>query len=145
MAATEKMAEIDLDKEMENGTVKSRTLMGMEIPYVEVNGYWLPAMSAPETEPDFRLTPWGEEHLAWLEENQELRKVNLLTSGTLADYLTNIQNEAEELMEITMAQMAKAEGVTEELKKQNQMEWVRKMESIQARAREIVRAEVIYQ
>lgn len=143
--AEENMVEIDLEKETAQGKVKTRTISGMKIPYVEVNGYWLPALSAPEQDDDFHLTHWGEEHLAWLEENQELREVNLITSGMMADYLTNIQNEAEKRMEITMAQMAKAEGVTEELKKQDQMEWVRRMEGIQARAREIVRAEVIYQ
>lgn len=143
--ATEKMVRIDLEEEAKKGNVMYRTLMGMEVPYVNVNGYWLPALKYPEPKREFHLNHWGQEHMQWMEENQPLRQVNLRTTGTLLDYLMDIQEQAESLMNSTIKALAEQEEVTEELKQRDPMKWVARMEGIQMRAREIVHAEVIYQ
>ena len=69
---------------------------------------------------------------------------SLLTSGKLNSYLTDIDKEAEELFSRLVNQMAEREGVTEQLKAKNQMEWVRRMNNIRNRAMEIVYTKVIY-
>ena len=68
----------------------------------------------------------------------------LLLSGKLKEHLLMIQEQAEERFDLLIEQMAKQEGVTEQLKAQNQMLWVRRMNNIRARAEEIVREEIIY-
>ena len=73
-----------------------------------------------------------------------MRYYNLLTSGKLNRYLADIDHQAEELFSQLVSQMAAAEGVTETLKASDQMEWVRRMNSIQNRAGEIVESELIY-
>ena len=83
--------------------------------------------------------------MRYLEEQEPLRRTNLATSGELPNYLTELQNQAENMMEGIVEHLIQQEGVTEELKRQDQMEWVRRMESIQNRAREVVMAEVICQ
>ena len=83
--------------------------------------------------------------MRYLEEQEPLRRANLATSGELPNYLTELQNQAENMMEGIVEHLIQQEGVTEELKRQDQMEWVRRMESIQNRAREVVMAEVICQ
>ena len=68
----------------------------------------------------------------------------LLLSGKLKEHLLMIQEQAEERFDLLVEQMAKQEGVTEQLKAQDQMLWVRRMNNIRARAEEIVREEIIY-
>jgi hypothetical protein len=68
----------------------------------------------------------------------------LLLSGELKKHLLTIQEQAEERFDLLVEQMARQEGVTEQMKEQNQMLWVQKMNNIQARAEEIVREEIIY-
>ena len=71
--------------------------------------------------------------------------LNLLTSGKLNSYLADIEEQAQERFERIVEQMKQAQGITEQLKAENQMEWVGRMNNIQACAREIVDNEVIYQ
>ena len=132
--------EIDL----EQVPTKVRVVHGREIRYILVNGYWIPALKYPEPEKEFHMDMWGSSHMEWLEENDPLRRVNLITTGTLPDYLTELQERAWNLMEYLTKRMAEQEGVTEELKRRDQMEWVGRMNNIQARARELVFHEVIY-
>ena len=73
-----------------------------------------------------------------------MRYANLLTSGTLNAYLADIDRQAEEFFLRLVKQMADAEGITEKLKATDQMEWVRRMNSIRDRATEIVNAELIF-
>ena len=122
-----------------------RVVNGREIHYQMVNGYWLPALEYPEPKQEFQLNMWGRAHMRYLEEQEPLRRTNLATSGELPDYLMDLQNQAEAVMEGIVERLMKQEGVTEELKRQDQMEWVRRMESIQNRAREAVMEEVICQ
>ena len=87
---------------------------------------------------------WGLRHLRWLKQNRRVTYTNLLTTGRLYDYLREIDAQANEQIDTLITQMAKAEGVTEQLKAENQMEWVRRMNSIRNRAEEIVSDELIY-
>lgn len=87
---------------------------------------------------------WGQRHLLWLKQNRRVTYTNLLTSGELYDYLRAIDDQASGQLDTLIAQMARAEGVTEQLKDENQMEWVRRMNNIRNRAEEIVSDEFIY-
>ena len=87
---------------------------------------------------------WGQRHLRWLKQNRRVTYTNLLTTGKLYDYLREIDAQASGQLNVLITQMAGAEGVTEQLKAENQLEWVRRMNSIRNRAEEIVSDEFIY-
>lgn len=87
---------------------------------------------------------WGQRHLRWLKQNRRVTYTILLTTGRLYDYLQEIDTQANEQFELLIRQMAKAEGITERMKAKNQMEWVRRTESIWSRAEEIISSELIY-
>ncbi len=70
---------------------------------------------------------WGQRHLRWLKQNRRVTYTNLLTTGRLYDYLQDIDTQANEQLASLIRQMANAEGVTEQMKAENQMEWVRRM------------------
>ena len=86
---------------------------------------------------------WGQRHLRYLKEYRRGIYLNLLTSGRLNDYLADIEEQAQERFERVVEQMKQAQGITEQLKAENQMEWVARMNNIQACAREIVEKEII--
>ena len=86
---------------------------------------------------------WGQRHLRWLKQNRRVTYINLLTTGRLYDYLQDIDTQANEQLELLIGQMAKAEGVTNQMKAEKQMEWVRRMNSIRSRAEEIVFNEIV--
>ena len=87
---------------------------------------------------------WGQRHLRWLKRNRRVTFTNLLTTGKLYDYLREIDAQASGQLDVLITQMARAEGVTEQLKDENQMEWVRRMNYIRNRAEEMVLHEVVY-
>lgn len=86
---------------------------------------------------------WGQRHLRWTKQNWRVTYINLLTTGKLYDYLYDIDTQANEQLELLIRQMAKAEGVTEQMKTENQMEWVRRMNSIRSRAEEVTCNEIV--
>ena len=87
---------------------------------------------------------WGQRHLRWLQQNRRVTYTNLLTTGILYDYLQAIDTHANEQLELLIRQLAENDGITEPLKAENQMEWVRRMNSIRNRAEEIVLNELIF-
>ena len=87
---------------------------------------------------------WGQRHLRWLKQNQRVTYSNLLTAGKLYDYLREIDIQASEQLDLIIRQMVMAEGITEQLKAENPLEWVRRMNSIRNWAEEIVSDELIY-
>ena len=87
---------------------------------------------------------WGQRHRRYLKEHRRASYATLLTSGKLNSYLADIDRQAEELFLRLVKQMAEMEGVTEQLKADNQMEWVGRMNNIRSRAMEIVNSELIY-
>lgn len=87
---------------------------------------------------------WGQRHLCWLKRNRRVTYTNLLTTGRLYDYLQEIDTQATERLELLIRQMAETEGITEQLKAEDQMEWVRRMNNIRSRTEEIVLYELIF-
>ena len=85
---------------------------------------------------------WGQRHLRWLKRNGRVTYTNLLTTGRLNDYLQEIDTQANEQFGLLIRQMVKTEGVTEQMKAGNQMEWVRQMNNISQRAAELVISEM---
>lgn len=112
--------------------------------WYELQGdYYLPCLKLPEEE-QVHIGIWGQRHRRYLKEHRRVRYADLLTSGKLNDYLADIDKQTEEMFEQLVKQMAEREGVTEQLKAVNSMEWVRKMNSIRGRAVEITNSELIY-
>lgn len=110
--------------------------------YELVGDYYLIA-GDDEPEENQPIGVWGQWHLRYLKEHRRVRYANLLTSGKLNAYLADIDRQAEELFLRLVKQMADAEGITETLKANDQMEWVRRMNSIRNRAAEVANNEFI--
>ena len=111
--------------------------------YTQVGDYLLPNLELPEEEQQ-PIGVWGQRHRRYLKEHHRATYATLLTGGKLNGYLADIDRQAEELFSRLVKQMAEAEGVTEQLKADNQMEWVGGMNNIRNRAMEIVNSELIY-
>ena len=111
--------------------------------YTQVGDYLLPDLKLPEEEQQ-PIGVWGQRHWRYLKEHRRATYATLLTGGKLNGYLADIDRQAEELFSRLVKQMAEAEGATEQLKADNQMEWIRRMNNIRNRAMEIVNAEIIY-
>lgn len=112
--------------------------------WYELQGdYYLPCLKLPEKEQP-HIGIWGQRHLRYLKKHHRVCYANLLTSGKLNSHLAEIQQTAQRRMEQIVAQMAKAQGVTEELKASDQMKWVGLMNNLQNAAEEMVLAELIY-
>lgn len=109
--------------------------------YHKENGYLIPDLTLPPEEAK-PIGIWGQRHLRYIKEHKRFFYVNLLTSGGLNSYLADINEQAEELFFQLVKQLAKKEGITEELKSTDQMAWVGAMNNI--RAREIVYTDIIY-
>ena len=110
--------------------------------YIRVGDYFLPDLKLPDTETQ-SIGIWGQRHKRYLKEHKRLFYSNLLTSGKLNSYLADIDRQAEEMFSRLVKQMAECEGVTEQLKAENQLEWVGKMNNIRSRAVEIIDVELI--
>lgn len=111
--------------------------------YREENGYLIPNLTLPDEE-QVEIGVWGQQHLRYIKQHHKVRYVNLLTSGKLNGYLADIDKQAEDMFFRLVKQMAEREGVTEQLKADNQMEWVAQMNNIRSRATEIVNNDIIY-
>ena len=120
--------------------------------YDEKNGLWyemqgdyyLSCLSLPEEEQK-PVGIWGQRHLRYIKEHKRTFYANLLTSCKLNSYLADIDKQAEDMFSRLVKQLTEREGVTEQLKAENQMEWVGRMNNIRSKAMEIVTAELIYQ
>ena len=97
-----------------------------------------------DPQPEGEIGVWGWRRKRYLKEHRKGVYNAMLLSGTLTQHLIDINTEALDLMDTLVKQMAKTEGVTEVLKRQDQMEWVRRMNNIRNRAEEIVRNDLIY-
>lgn len=111
--------------------------------YTMVNGYYLPNLTAAAPAEQHPTGRWGRLHKKYLQEYHPIRYNQLLLSGELDGYLAKLDKQAEEQLALTVRQMQEAEGVTEALKAADQLEWVRRMNSIRNRAEEIVKTELI--
>ena len=111
--------------------------------YVLAGDYYVPAIELPEDD-DRPIGKWGRMHWAYLEETNPLLLNHLILTGRLHAYLADLDEQAKERCQILIRQMATAEGVTEELKRRSQWEWVKAMNSIVNRAEESIKRELIY-
>ena len=114
-----------------------------EITYTRQGDYNLPNLLPPQEEP----VPHGKYALLrkkFLKEHRRIAYTNLLTSGQLSSHLSEIEQTALSRLEQMVTQMAKAEGVTEELKERDPMKWVGLMNNLQNAAEEIILKELIY-
>ena len=114
-----------------------------EISYTQQGDYLLPDLKLPE-QPKVEIGVWGKRHLRYIEQHHKIRYTNLLTSCKLTAYLADIDDQAEERFFRLVQQLAEKESVTEQLKAENQMLWVARMNNIRNRATAIVNAELIY-
>ena len=112
--------------------------------YRQVGDYLLPNITVPAEEEIEPIGLWGKRHARHLKEHYKVLYMNLLTSGKLHSYLAEVDKQAEDMFLRLVEQMVNREGVTEQLKMENQMEWVGKMNNIHSRSIEIVNAELIY-
>ena len=111
--------------------------------YTMVGGYRLPNLIAGEPGQLF-IGKYGRMRRRYLKEHRPVLYTNLLTTGKLDQHLAEIDKECKEQMEWRIKQMAKQEGVTESLKAADQMEWVRRMNSIRGRAEELVFQKLVF-
>ena len=119
--------------------------------YDEKNGLWyelqgdyyIPCFKLPE-EKQHPIGVWGQRHLRYIKRNRKVLYINLLTSGKLNSYLADIDKQAEEMFENLIKQFKQTEGITEQLKVDNQIELVSRMNNIRNRVMEIVNKELIY-
>ena len=113
--------------------------------WYELQGdYYIPCLKLPEEE-QLPIDVWGQRHLRYIKQNRKVLYLNLLTNGKLNGYLADIDKQAEDMFLRLVKQMAESEGVTEQFKADNQMEWVARMNNIRSRAMEIVNYEYIFQ
>ena len=111
--------------------------------WYELQGdYYIPCLKLPEEEQQ-PIGVWGQRHLRYIKQNRKVLYLNLLTSGKLNGYLSDLDKQAEEIFSRLVEQMAEREGVTEKLKADNQMKWIGKMNNIRNRAMETVNKEYI--
>lgn len=115
-----------------------------QIEYRRVGDYLIPNLKLPPEETKVTLGKWGMMHKVYLEKYNKPFFNALLIKGKLYQHCAEVEKQAWDMFDALVEQIKKAEGVTEELKEQDQMEWVQIMGNIEARAREIVCEELIY-
>lgn len=111
--------------------------------YETQGDYRIPCLTL-STEKETVIGVWGQQHLRYLKEYRRITYTNLLTRGRLNSYLADIGRQAQERFETLIEQMKQAQGITEQLKAENALEWVRRMNNVRACAREIVERGIIY-
>ena len=110
--------------------------------YILVGDYYIPDLKLPEE--NRPIGHYGRLHREYLKQEHPARYSALILTGKLWTYLADLNEQAEERLDLIIEQMKAAEGVTEELKARNQLEWVGRMNNIRNRAEEIIKSELIY-
>ena len=114
----------------------------MNISYIRSGDYFVPDLKLPgEARP---IGKWGRMYREYLKEHHPIQFNNLVLSGNLWTYLADLNEQAQQRMEVLIAQLKAAEGITEALKAADSMGWTQRMNNISARAEEIIREELIY-
>ena len=109
--------------------------------WYERNGdYYIPCLKLPE----INIGIWGERYLTYIREHKKLLHTKLMINGTLYTHLAEINKQAEDMFTELVKQMKTREGITEQLKADNQLEWVRRMNNIRSHVNEIIYNELIY-
>lgn len=115
----------------------------MDGTYTQVGDYLLPNLTLPEEEQK-PIGIWGQRHARYLKQNHKVLYMNLLTSGKLNNYLSDIDKQAEDMFFRLVKEMAEKQGVTERLKAADQMAWTRKMNAICHSSMEIINQDIIF-
>ena len=115
----------------------------MEITYSKYRDYYLPDLAVSQKEPA-TYGRFGRMRLKYLKAHRRVTYINLKTSGQLTYNLNEIDREANEMLRLLIEQMAQAQGITEQLKAEDQITWVGAMNNIRNAAEEIVCTDVIY-
>ena len=118
--------------------------MSKKIQYRRVGDYLIPNLIIPPEEANVTLGKWGMMHKTYLEKHKKVFFSLLLSQGKLYQHCAEVENQARDMFDTLVEQMKESEGVTEQLKEENQMEWVCRMQNIEARVREVVTTELIY-
>ena len=134
-----------------NGTIIQEDFTMEKTIYDESNGLWyklqgdyyIPCLTVLDQD-ESPIGIWGQRHLRYIKQKRRALYTELLISGRLNTYLADINEQATEQMLLLTEQMAEREGVTEQLKAQDQMQWVQRMNNIRDRATEIVNHDLIY-
>ena len=111
--------------------------------YTQVGDVFLPNLELPG-EDEIEIGIWGQRRLRYIKEHRQTLYYDLIMRGQLNSYLADIDEQVESLLPRLAKEMAEQEGITEQLKEENQMEWVRRMNNIRNRAMEIINSEIIY-
>ena len=114
------------------------------IQYRQVGDYLIPNLIIPPEEVNVTLGKWGMMHKSYLKKNKKVVFNTLLMQGKLYQYCAEVEKQVNEMYDTFVEQMKEAEGVTEQLKEEKQMEWVCRMSNIESRTREIICKELIY-
>ena len=111
--------------------------------YTIQGDYRLPNLTLP-AEDERPIGVWGQRRLRYLKQHHKVLYYNLLTSGKLNSHLADIEEEAQSIFSRLVKEYAEKEGVTKQLKEENPIEWIRRMNNIKMRVREMVNSEVIF-
>ena len=113
--------------------------------WYELQGdYYIPCLTLPTEKEHKPIGLWGHRHKRYLQEHNRTVYITLLTSGKLNEYLADVDKQAEECFERLVEQMKQSQDITEQLKSENALEWVQKMNNIRACAIEVINNEIIY-
>ena len=114
------------------------------IQYKQVGDFNIPNLILPPEEASVRLGKWGMLHKDYLLKHKKVLFTTLLTRGKLYQHCAEIEKQAKQMFATLVVQMKELEGVTEHLKEDNQLEWIRYMQNIEARISELICEELIY-
>ena len=116
----------------------------MEVTYTNHEGFYLPNLTLPRKE-EASFGRYGRLRLKYLKEHRKVLYINLLTSGELTRHLNEIDRQAREMLELLVKQMAQEQGITEQMKAEDQMAWVGAMNNTRNAAREVVLHNLVFQ
>ena len=114
------------------------------ISYRCVGDYNIPNFVLPTEEANIRLGKWGMLHKDYLLNHKKVLFTTLLTQGKLYQHCAEVETQAQDMFDSLVEQMKATEGITEQLKEENQLKWVYRMSNIESRAREIICNNLIY-
>ena len=111
--------------------------------YTQQGDYYLPDIKLPE-QPEYKIGVWGQRRRQYLKQHHRVKYYNMLTQCTLYPHIADIEQRAQQMFDDLVDQMAKQEGVTEQLKADDMMKWVGLMNNIRDSAKEVVMNDLIY-
>lgn len=112
--------------------------------YVQQGNYLIPCLTLPTEKETKSIGVWGQRHLRYIKQHKRVFYTNMLTSCKLNSYLADIDEQAKEMFSRLVEQMAEREGISEQLKAENPMQWVQKMNNIRVCVQEIINHEFIF-